>query len=113
MAESPTSIPCYFVGFSAAERLFLQCIPQLWVLAGEDREAPGSVTRERLVALKHEGKPIDLYVFPHTDHGMYEFVQDADGSRHVTRITDGYFHLLADWIRQRQTPPYGRGEPVR
>jgi len=88
-------------------------IPQLWVLAGEDREAPGSVTRERLVALKHEGKPIDLYVFPHTDHGMYEFVQDADGSRHVTRITDGYFHLLADWIRQRQTPPYGRGEPVR
>lgn len=88
-------------------------VPQLWVLAGDDREAPGSVTRERLIALKHEGKPIDLYVFPHTDHGMYEFVQNADGSRRVTRITEGYFRLLADWIRQQDTPPYGSAERIR
>jgi len=86
--------------------------PQLWVLAGDDREAPGSVTRERLIALKHAGKPIDLYVFPHTDHGMYEFVQNPDGSRRVTRITDGYFRLLADWIRQQDAPPYGTGERI-
>jgi hypothetical protein len=82
------------------------------VLAGDDREAPGSVTRERLVALKHAGKPIDLYVFPHTDHGMYEFVQNPDGSRRVTRITEGYFRLLADWIRQQDAPPYGTGERI-
>ncbi|QNK00763.1 alpha/beta fold hydrolase [Dyella telluris] len=85
-------------------------IPQLWVIAGEDRDAPGAVTRERLTVLKRAGKPIDLYVFPHTDHGMYEFVQDKDGTRHVTRITDGYFRLLADWIRQQDNPPYGTGE---
>lgn len=84
-------------------------IPQLWVLAGEDREAPNAITRQRLDELKRQGKPIDLYVFPHTDHGMYEFVQDADGTRHVTRITDGYFRLLADWITQQDRPPYGAG----
>jgi pimeloyl-ACP methyl ester carboxylesterase len=88
-------------------------VPQLWVLAGDDRDAPGSVTRERLVALKHEGKPIDLYVFPHTDHGMYEFVQKPDGSRKVTRIANDYFRLLADWIRQQDKPPYGTGERIR
>jgi len=87
-------------------------IPQLWVLAGEDRDAPEALTRERLTTLKREGKPIDLYVFPHTDHGMYEFVQAADGSRRVTRITDGYFRLLADWIRQQDKPPYGAGQRV-
>lgn len=87
-------------------------IPQLWVLAGQDRDAPEALTRERLTTLKREGKPIDLYVYPHTDHGMYEFVQDADGTRHVTRITDGYFRLLADWIRQQDRPPYGTGERI-
>jgi len=85
-------------------------IPQLWVLAGDDREAPNAITRQRLMDLKHQGKRIDLYVFPHTDHGMYEFVQDADGTRHVTRITDGYFRLLADWIRRQDHPPYGAGQ---
>ncbi|HET6553391.1 MAG TPA: alpha/beta hydrolase [Dyella sp.] len=84
-------------------------IPQLWVLAGEDREAPNAITQQRLIDLKRQGKPIDLYVFPRTDHGMYEFTQDADGTRHVTRITDGYFRLLADWIRQQDRPPYGAG----
>ena len=85
-------------------------IPQLWVLAGDDREAPNAITRERLSELKKQGKPIDLYVFPHTDHGMYEFVQDADGKRHVTHITGGYFRLLADWISQQNHPPYGSGQ---
>lgn len=84
-------------------------IPQLWVLAGDDREAPNAITRQRLSELKHQGKPIDLYMFPHTDHGMYEFVQDVDGTRHVTHITEGYFRLLADWISQQDRAPYGTG----
>lgn len=87
-------------------------MPQLWVLAGDDRDAPSGLTRERLTALKHEGKPIDLYVFPHTGHGMYEFVQKPDGSRQNTRITRDYFRLLADWIRQQDKPPYGAGERI-
>lgn len=87
-------------------------IPQLWVLAGEDREAPGTVTRERLIDLVHAGKSIDLYVFPRTDHGINEFTEDADGKRHFTRVADGYFRLLGDWIKQDIKPAYGRAEQI-
>ncbi len=83
-------------------------VPQLWVLAGDDREAPNELTRSRLASMIRDGRPIDMYVFPHTDHGIYEFVQDADGTRHYTRIADGYFRLLADWIKQDAShAPYG------
>jgi hypothetical protein len=37
-------------------------IPQLWVLAGDDREAPNAVTRQRLADLKRQGRPIELYL---------------------------------------------------
>jgi hypothetical protein len=84
-------------------------IPQLWVLAEMDREAPSQITRERLLTLVRAGTPIDLYVFPQTDHGMYEFIEDPDGTRHRTRITDGYFQLVGDWIRGDLGSSYGRG----
>jgi uncharacterized protein len=87
-------------------------IPQLWVIAGEDREAPGEITRERLAGMVRDGKRIDLYVFPHTDHGIYEFTEDADGKRVLTRVADGYFRLLGDWIKQDFRPPYGRAEQI-
>jgi dienelactone hydrolase len=86
--------------------------PLLWVIAGADREAPGEVTQQRLGTLKRAGKPIDLYLFPDTDHGMVEFVQAADGSRTVTRITEGYLRLLGDWITGRSSAPYGRGQKL-
>ena len=76
---------------------------------GADREAPPEIPLQRLAALKAEGKPIDVYVFPDTDHGIAEFTQAADGSRTVTRIADGYFRLLADWIKGATRGPYGRG----
>lgn len=87
--------------------------PLLWVLAGEDREAPIEGTRRALTGLIAEGKRIDFYLFPDTDHGMVEFTVDPDGSRRVTRITDGYLRLLGDWIRGEVRGPYGRGERLR
>lgn len=42
-------------------------VPVLWVLAGEDREAPIETTRCALLRLKKAGKPIDVYLFPDTD----------------------------------------------
>jgi len=83
-------------------------VPVLWVLAGEDREAPIETTRAALLQLKKAGKPIDVYLFPNTDHGMLEFVTNADGSRTMTRITDGYLRLVGDWIKGRVAGPYGR-----
>ncbi len=86
--------------------------PLLWVLAGEDREAPIETTRAALLGLAKEGKPFDVYLFPDTDHGMFEFTTNADGSRSVTRITDGYLKLLGDWIKGEARGAYGRGEKL-
>lgn len=84
--------------------------PLLWVLAGEDREAPIETTRAALLGLAKAGKPFDVYLFPDTDHGMFEYTTGADGSRSVTRITDGYLKLLGDWIKGDVRGPYGRAE---
>lgn len=84
--------------------------PLLWVLAGEDREAPIETTRGALLGLAKDGKPVDVYLFPETDHGMWEYTTDASGERQVTRITDGYLKLLGDWIKGTARGPYGRAE---
>ena len=84
--------------------------PLLWVLAGEDREAPIETTRGALLGLAKAGKPVDVYLFPQTDHGMWEFTTDASGERQVTRVTDGYLKLLADWIKRDVRGAYGRAE---
>jgi pimeloyl-ACP methyl ester carboxylesterase len=86
--------------------------PLLWVLAAEDREAPIAATRSILAKLAAQGKKIDAYLFPDTDHGMLEFRSNADGSRTATRITDGYLKLLADWIKRDVRGPYGRGRAL-
>ena len=84
--------------------------PLLWVLAGEDREAPIETTRGALLGLAKDGKPVDVYLFPETDHGMWEYTTDASGERQVTRITDGYLKLLGDWAKGAARGPYGRAE---
>lgn len=86
--------------------------PLLWVLAGEDREAPIAQTGAALKQLVAAGRPVEVYVFPDTDHGMMEFTTNPDGSRTITRVTDGYLRLLADWIKRDLHPPYGRGRKM-
>ncbi|MGY0559742.1 alpha/beta hydrolase family protein [Luteimonas sp. A277] len=71
-------------------------MPQLWIIAGEDLEAPNSETLRRIRMLQSQGLDIDLAVFPDTDHGIYEFVEQ-DGSRTMLRHPDGYLRLLAQW----------------
>lgn len=44
---------------------------------------------------------------------MNEFLELPDGSRRNTRVTDGYFRLLGDWILGRLAPPYGRSQVWR
>jgi len=85
--------------------------PVLWIIAGKDREAPPALTIERLKALQRARRPIELVMFPDTDHGILEFVEAADGTRTVTRYADGYFRMLADWVNQARRPPYGRAVP--
>ena len=84
-------------------------LPLLWVLAEDDREAPIENSRRVLSTLVDMGKPIDVYLFPDTDHGMFEYTQQPDGSRQSTRITDGYLKLLGDWMKGDVRGRYGRG----
>jgi dienelactone hydrolase len=82
--------------------------PVLWVLAGEDREAPVAITHSRLDILRKEGRDIRVVVFPHTDHGIVEFETLPDGKRKATRVSDGYWRLIADWAKGRLSKPYGK-----
>jgi len=84
-------------------------VPLLWVLAEQDREAPVEESRRVLSTLSAAGKPFEVWQFPATDHGMFEFTQLPDGSRRYTRITNGYLKLLGDWIKGQSSGPYGRG----
>jgi len=74
-------------------------VPQLWILAADDTDAPSAETVHRLRALAAEGKPIVTAVFPHTDHGICEYETKADGTRMSTRNPDGYFVMMLDFIR--------------
>jgi len=87
-------------------------VPQLWVLAGEDREAPIELTLDRLQTLSDEGSEIDIHMFPDTDHGMWEYDQAPDGTREYRRVTSGYYDLMADYIKGRSGSGYGRSKTI-
>ncbi|QCO66713.2 acetylxylan esterase [Luteimonas yindakuii] len=72
-------------------------IPQLWVIAAQDEEAPNAETLRRIAHLQRRGQPVDLALFPRTDHGILEF-EEVDGERTPLRHPPGYFPLLAEWI---------------
>ncbi|MEM9310740.1 MAG: alpha/beta hydrolase [Pseudomonadota bacterium] len=82
--------------------------PQLWALAGSDREAPIATTLARLETVRSEGRDLRIRVFPKTDHGIWEFDQGPDGSRRNTRISEGYFDLMADWAKGDLRDVYGK-----
>jgi pimeloyl-ACP methyl ester carboxylesterase len=82
--------------------------PQLWILGEDDLEAPSAPTARRLKALGAQGRPITLAMFPHAEHGIYEFETAPDGQREDTRNADGYFAMLRDFARDgRLKEPYG------
>ncbi len=77
-------------------------VPVLWVLAGDDIEAPPAQTRDDLIALQQAGRDITLLEFPGTDHGIVEFELDASGKRVATREAQGFFHAVAEFARTGQ-----------
>jgi pimeloyl-ACP methyl ester carboxylesterase len=74
-------------------------VPQLWILGGQDRDAPSRETVRRLAVLQKAGRPITTVVFPDADHGMYEFELLPNGERVSTRQPEGYFVLMRDFIK--------------
>jgi pimeloyl-ACP methyl ester carboxylesterase len=85
-------------------------VPLLWVLAADDTSAPPTITRERLLKLAAEGRPITVMQFPHTEHGIIEYETGEKGERIETRYAEGYFRTTLDFARDgRLSPPYGAG----
>jgi hypothetical protein len=86
-------------------------IPQLWILGGQDRDAPPGETIRRLAALQNAGRPITTAVFADADHGMHEFETLPDGERVSTRQPEGYFLMMRDFIKGKlQASSYGAAE---
>ncbi|MBQ1541826.1 alpha/beta hydrolase [Caulobacter sp. CCUG 60055] len=82
--------------------------PELWMLGADDLAAPSAETIRRLKELAAQGRPITTAVFPRADHGVYEYETTAAGERLSTRNPEGYFRMMADYIRDgRLSGAYG------
>ncbi len=89
-------------------------VPQLWILGEDDVDAPSAETARRLRALSSTGHPVSVAVFPHAEHGIYEYETAADGQRLSTRQPDGYFRMMCDFIFGKPLEPqYGTASLTR
>jgi pimeloyl-ACP methyl ester carboxylesterase len=101
------------INYDAVEVLRRVKVPMLWVLAEDDTLAPSATTQQRLRELAATGQSITLLVYPHTDHGIREFVAASDGSRVMTRYADGYFRTTVDFVTRHHLPgSYGSAQFV-
>jgi len=88
--------------------------PQLWIVGGEDYEAPSAETSRRIKSLIAAGRPFTLASYPHAEHGITLFETAADGSRASTRYAPGYFAMIRDFARDgRLQGPYGDARLTR
>jgi len=82
--------------------------PQLWIMGGEDYEAPSAETRRRLTTLVDAGRPFTLAYYPQAEHGMTLFEISPSGERLSTRYAGGYFDMIRDYARDGALHgPYG------
>lgn len=71
-------------------------VRQLWILGGQDIDAPYAETFRRLRTLQTEGKPVSIAVYPHVEHGLYAF-EEVGGERLSTRQPASLLALLRDF----------------
>lgn len=82
--------------------------PQLWIIGGEDYEAPAAETSMRIKSLIADGLPFTLAYYPHAEHGMTLFETKPDGTRDSTVYAPGYFAMMRDFARNgRLSGSYG------
>ena len=84
--------------------------PMLWIQAEDDTGAPPEATRDRLIDLSAQGRPITLLEYPDTDHGIVRYETGADGRRTSLGNAPGYYQAVLDWARTgRLDGTYGQG----
>lgn len=77
--------------------------PQLWLLAGDDRQAPNASTQRLLRQLQQQRGDISLRVFPGASHGLIEKRPAPDGT--TLAYPDGLFDLAARWMLREELSP--------
>ncbi|MEM6531530.1 MAG: alpha/beta hydrolase [Myxococcota bacterium] len=87
--------------FAPADTLRSLNVPQLWLLGGQDRDAPSAQTQHILGELAASGLDVQLRVFPTADHGLIERVGGPDGP--AARYVDGYAQAIAEFVRAKST----------
>ncbi|MFC5490710.1 alpha/beta hydrolase [Dokdonella soli] len=88
--------------------------PQLWILGGEDYDAPSRETRKRLQSLIAEGRDYTVAYYKNAEHGITLFEVDATGERISTRYAPGYFQLIRDFaLHGTVSGQYGDAELTR
>ncbi len=76
--------------YDSAALLETSCVPMSWFLAEQDESAPNRFTIPKLRRLEAAGRPLELTVFPGTDHGMLRF-REVEGQREYLDYAPGYF----------------------
>lgn len=79
---------------------------QLWLLGGQDRQAPNAGTQAILRQIQQQRHDLAVLVFPRADHGLVETVSTAQGP--ALAYTPRLFDLTADWIIHGRLPGTGR-----
>ena len=104
--------PLYYDGMAT---LRADKTPQLWILGGEDYDAPSAETSMRIKSLIGEGLPFTLALYPQAEHGMTLFETDKkSGERLSTRYAPGYFAMMRDFVLLGRVPgTYGDAELTR
>jgi pimeloyl-ACP methyl ester carboxylesterase len=75
-------------------------IPMLWLIGGDDIEAPNEVTIAALKQFAVRGKPFELVVYPGADHGILLF-EEKEGARVYTGYAPGYFRKKVEWVKEQ------------
>jgi pimeloyl-ACP methyl ester carboxylesterase len=96
--QGPKMLPGVLPHYDPMPVLRSLSTPQLWILGGDDLDAPSTETVRRLHTLAASGKPIDIAIFPRAEHGIFEYETAADGTRLSTRKSEGYFAMMRDYI---------------
>lgn len=81
-------------------------VPTQWILGGSDREAPSENTLQILQSIQSKVPHLDIALYPRADHGMIEYSEGGGPGKKSgkpLRFSEGYFPMLIDWIKLRQT----------
>lgn len=110
--QGPRMLPDIIPDYDPMPVLGTLKTPQLWILGGEDIDAPYRETYRRLMSLKKDGHPIAIVVYPHVEHGLYAFETKGE-ERLSTRQPVSLERLLAGFARtQAIRGPYDDAEVV-